>query len=626
MSSYTELSQQAHGFSCLSELLRFWAEKAPLALALEAPGGMPLSYGYLHDRVCKHATAFGEAGIGRGDRVAIVLPNGLEMAVIFLAVAGIATAAPLNPAYSQSEFEFYLSDLEAKGIVLGEGLETAARAAAEKLGIPVIDPYVKGEAGAGAFEFSGPFPASLLSSFGGPDDVALVLHTSGTTARPKLVPLSHRNLCVSADNVRVGLGLTEKDLCLNVMPLFHIHGLVAALLASLTAGARCVATPGFLATHFFDWLRQFRPTWYTAVPTMHQAILARLESYPPAEALPKLRFIRSSSAPLPPQVMQALERAFAAPVIEAYGMTEAAHQMASNPLPPGERKAGSVGIAAGPEIAVMDGEGNLLPKGCRGEVVIRGPNVTCGYVKNPEANDNAFTGGWFRTGDEGYLDEDGYLFLTGRLKEMINRGGEKISPREVEEVLLDHPAVVQAVAFALPDVALGEDVGAAVVLRDPEVSEAQLRKYAATRLITFKVPRHIIVVDEIPKGPTGKPQRIGLSAKLGIDGTSTQRSISEPSTAPRNEVEEALLHLWRDVLRIGPMGVYERFLDLGGDSVLAAQLVARIRQQLQIDVTLIDLLDRPTIAEQALLVEELLMKELEQLSDEDARRLADVSA
>jgi len=212
-----------------------------------------------------------------------------------------------------------------------------------------------------------------------------------------------------------------------------------------------------------------------------------------------------------------MEETFNAPVIESYGMTEAAHQMASNPLPPKERKAGSVGIAAGPEISIMDEAGALLPSGAIGEVVIRGQNVTSGYQNNPEANASAFTNSWFRTGDQGTIDEKGYLRLTGRLKEIINRGGEKISPREVDEILLDHPAVAQAVTFAMPHEKLGEEVAAALVLKEGETStEKEIREFAGQRLADFKVPRRVIFLDEIPKGPTGKLQRIGLAEKLGI--------------------------------------------------------------------------------------------------------------
>jgi acyl-CoA synthetase (AMP-forming)/AMP-acid ligase II len=276
-------------------------------------------------------------------------------------------------------------------------------------------------------------------------------------------------------------------------------------------------TPGFNALRFFAWLEEAAPTWYSAVPTMHQAILARAERNREIIERRRLRLIRSSSASLPPPVMAQLETTFGCPVIESYGMTEASHQMTSNPLPPKARKAGTVGIAAGPEVAVLDADGHVLPPGLTGEVAIRGPNVTAGYVNNPGANEAAFTNGWFCTGDQGVFDADGYLTITGRLKELINRGGEKISPREVDDVLLDHPAVAQAVTFALPHDKLGEEVAAAIVLRDGvTANERELRDFVAGRLAEFKVPRRIVFLAEIPKGPTGKLQRIGLAAKLGL--------------------------------------------------------------------------------------------------------------
>jgi acyl-CoA synthetase (AMP-forming)/AMP-acid ligase II len=348
-------------------------------------------------------------------------------------------------------------------------------------------------------------------------DTALVLHTSGTTSRPKIVPLLQRNVLATARHITETLALTPDDVCLNIMPLFHIHGLMAATLSSLAAGAQVCCTPGFNALKFFAWLDEVKPTWTTAVPTMHQAILSRAGRNQEILARSRLRFIRSSSASLPPQVMAELEKTFRAPVLESYGMTEAAHQMAANPLPPRPRKPGSVGIAAGPEIAIMDEKGNILPKGEIGEIVIRGPNVTSGYEANAEANAKAFTNGWFRTGDQGLLDEEGYLRLTGRLKELINRGGEKISPLEVDEVLMDHPAVQQVVTFAIPHDKLGEEVGAAVVLREGKTAtDRELRDFAATRLADFKVPKKIVLVAEIPNGATGKLARIGLAAKLGL--------------------------------------------------------------------------------------------------------------
>ncbi len=347
--------------------------------------------------------------------------------------------------------------------------------------------------------------------------MALVLHTSGTTARPKIVPLTNGNLAASARHVGESLALGPNDVCLNIMPLFHIHGLVAAVMSSLRAGAGVCCTPGFNAFKFGEWLEEVRPTWYTAVPTMHQAILMRMRAHPERARTAGLRLIRSSSASLPPQVMQELEDVFGSPVVEAYGMTEAAHQMASNPLPPRARKPGAVGLAAGPEVAVMADDGAILPQGSVGEVVIRGPNVTPGYAGNPDANARAFTDGWFRTGDQGRIDEEGYLFLTGRLKEQINRGGEKISPLEVDVVLLDHPSVAQVVTFGVPHAKLGEEVGAVVVLHPGQAAtEQEIRDFCAARLAAYKVPRHVLLRDDIPKGATGKVQRIGLAAKLGL--------------------------------------------------------------------------------------------------------------
>jgi acyl-CoA synthetase (AMP-forming)/AMP-acid ligase II len=301
------------------------------------------------------------------------------------------------------------------------------------------------------------------------------------------------------------------------MPLFHIHGLIAAVLSSVGAGGSTVCTPGFNALKFFAWLEEAKPSWYTAVPTMHQAILTRAERNKETIARAGLRFIRSSSASLPPQVMQELEAVFGAPVIESYGMTEAAHQMTSNPLPPRPRKPGSVGIAAGPEVRIMDEEGNLLGSGALGEVVIRGPNVTKGYEANPDANLKGFANGWFRTGDQGTIDAEGYLRITGRLKELINRGGEKVSPLEVDEIVMDHPAVAQVVTFAMPHDKLGEEVAAAIVLREGQTAtEREIRDFAAKRLADFKVPRKVVFLPEIPKGATGKLQRIGLAEKLGL--------------------------------------------------------------------------------------------------------------
>lgn len=421
------------------------------APAIGAPERPVLTHGGLKAQMRSTAETLNRLGLGRNDRIAIILPNGPEMASAFVSVAASATTAPLNPAYRAEELDFYLSDIGAKAILVGKAEAGPSISVAEKLGIAVLRLSFDAAEPAGSFAIDGPAvgPAKA-TGVAGDGDIALLLHTSGTTSRPKLVPLSHANLVASARNVASVLALTPGDRCLNIMPLFHIHGLIAAVTASLSVGASVFCTPGFSALKFFAWLAEARPSWYTAAPTMHQAILARAPRNADAVAASRLRFIRSSSASLPAQVMAELEATFRCPVIESYGMTEATHQMTSNPLPPAVRKPGSVGLAAGPEVAIMATDGNLLAAATEGEIVIRGPNVTAGYEKNPEANATAFAFGWFHTGDQGIMDGDGYVRVTGRLKEIINRGGEKISPLEVDEVLMDHPAIAQVVTFAMP--------------------------------------------------------------------------------------------------------------------------------------------------------------------------------
>jgi acyl-CoA synthetase (AMP-forming)/AMP-acid ligase II len=495
-------------------LLNTGADDAP---AIGGEGRPDLTHGALRAFADETVARLNQLGIGRGDRVGIVLPNGPEMATAFLSIACGATTAPLNPAYRGEEFDFYLSDLNAKALVVQDGIDSPAIAVAEARGVPIIRLTPRTDDAAGLFDLDGSEGKAASPGAAEADDVALILHTSGTTSRPKIVPLSQTNLAASGRNIGEALALQPGDRCVNIMPLFHIHGLIAAVMSSVAAGGSTWCSPGFNALRFFNWVETAKPTWYTAVPTMHQAILTRAGRNAEIMAANPLRLIRSSSSSLPPQVMAELETTFDCPVIESYGMTEATHQMASNPLPPAARKPGSVGIAAGPEVGIMDLDGNLLERGATGEIVIRGANVTAGYENNPKANAEGFTNGWFRTGDQGILDPEGYLAITGRLKEIINRGGEKISPREVDEVLMDHPAVAQAVTFAMPHPKLGEDVACAIVLREGQTTdEKTVRAFAATRLADFKVPRKVLVLEEIPKGATGKLQRIGLAEKLGL--------------------------------------------------------------------------------------------------------------
>jgi acyl-CoA synthetase (AMP-forming)/AMP-acid ligase II/acyl carrier protein len=594
----------------LYRLILDQSKRSPEAPAIQSADNAVITYRQLSDHLHSTALQLNRMGFQSGERLAVVLPNGPEMATAFLAISSVCICAPLNPAYPVAEFQFSLSDLHVKALVALPGDDHPACTAAAALGIPVLhlrtDPQLPG-----IFELSGdlPFDNGITEpTLSGLDDLALVLHTSGTTSRPKIVPLTHCNIFFSVKNIAETYLLTPADRCLNMMPLFHIHGLMGALAASLASGASIVCTPGYLPDQVLGWLSELEPTWYTAVPTIHQSILEQVRLQPDIAKQAHLRFIRSCSSSLAPQLAQDLETTFEAPVLEAYGMTEATHQMASNPLPPNSRKFGSVGPATGTtRISIMDEDGKSLPTKSIGEICIRGENVISGYENNPAANAASFTGGWLRTGDLGFLDEDGYLFIQGRSKEIINRGGEKISPREIDEALLRHPAVRQAVAFAVPHPFLGEDVGVAIILREGHTASVQeLRQYVATNLADYKVPRKIVFLKEIPKGPTGKIQRIGLAEKLNSELEEFRLRESIGTTSPRTPVEAELLYIWQMVLDIKIIGIQDDFLSLGGDSIKAARILMFVEDYFGVDLSLRDIFIAPTIALMADMIQERL--------------------
>jgi acyl-CoA synthetase (AMP-forming)/AMP-acid ligase II len=458
--------------------------------ALVIPDGPTFTYAQLRSAVEDAAGRLAGLGVRRGDRVALAFPNGPEAIVLFLAAALAGTACPLNPAYTEDEFAFYLEDTDARLLLVPPGGMPAARSAMGDRG-PVIDAAIDAS---GALAMAGARAAT--PSPPGSDEVALVLHTSGTTSRPKRVPLRHRNLLASTANIVATYDLTAEDVSMCIMPLFHVHGLMASTLATFASGGTVVAPARFTPLGFWPVARAARPTWYSASPTFHHLILMRAAPGGPPAGAERLRFVRSCSSTLAAALMSELEARLGAPVLDAYGMTEAAHQMASNPLPPAPRKPGSVGRGTGVEIRIL----------ADGEVGVRGPNVIDGYEGNPEANATAFADGWFRTGDSGRLDADGYLELVGRIKELINRGGEKIAPGEIDAALEAHPKVKEAVAFGVPHPAWGEEVAVAVVLNEP-VSEKELTAWCRERLAEFKVPRRIHIVQEIPRTATGKVQR-----------------------------------------------------------------------------------------------------------------------
>jgi acyl-CoA synthetase (AMP-forming)/AMP-acid ligase II len=489
------------------------AEGQPSAPAVVAPAsGAVVSYNDLAAQIEGLAVVLRGAGLAPGDCVATVLPNGLEALILFLAITRARLiAAPLNSAYKVDELTFLLEDAQARAVI-ADPANTAVRDASAKLGLSLWPATARAD---GTVEV-GSFNPRGRSAPDHPraEDVALFLHTSGTTSRPKGVPLTHANVMCSVQRIARHYALTPEDRSLIVMPLFHVHGLIGAALSTLASGGAVIVPPRFSASEFWRLAGEHRATWYSAVPTIHQVLLARADS----DGAPRggLRFIRSCSAALAPATLEQLERRFGAPVLEAYGMTEAAHQVASNPLPPSAHKAGTVGCGTA-EVAIVNEAGRHLAANTPGEVVVRGPNVMQGYRNNPQANEAAFFDGWFRTGDQGTLDDEGYLRLIGRIKELINRGGEKISPAEIDAVLLEHPAVAEAAAFAIPDSKYGEEVSAAVVLK-ADAGEKELKEHCHRELADFKVPKTIHIVAALPKGATGKIQRRALTAMYAPAG------------------------------------------------------------------------------------------------------------
>jgi acyl-CoA synthetase (AMP-forming)/AMP-acid ligase II/acyl carrier protein/NRPS condensation-like uncharacterized protein len=595
-------SARGRSFSCLQELLSNYGRRAPDRHAILAPGRLPMTYGALWMQANDVVRGLRSIGVGRTDRVAVVLPDGPEAAVAMITVAAGAVCVPLNPGFTDDEYRRYFAELHLAALLTRADLNSASRRVARILGIPVIDLSMRPNEGAGAFSIVGPAPKRVVDDeFASSADDAFILLTSGTTSRPKTVPLTHASVCLSAYNVCAALALGSRDRLLSVLPLFHGHGLISGLLAALAAGSSVVCTPGFDATAFFTWLKEFRPTWYTAVPAIHRALLSAADPHRQTGQRSSLRLVRSASTSLSPEVLGELEALFGVPVIDTYGMTEAATQIAANPLQ--RRKPGSVGQPAGAEIAILDSNGRRLPSGKRGEIALRGPTITRGYDNDAAATVSAFRDGWFRTGDLGYLDADGYLFIVGRIKEVIHKGGQKVVPAEVEGALLGHPDVIEAAVFPVPHGRLGADVAAAVVLRqDAKASAQTLRDFARERLAGFKVPGLIRIVPEIPKGAGGKIKR----GELALAFSKTQPTAEERGgkmVSPRSELERQLAGIWSDLLDIGQIGVDQDVFALGVDSLAMMQMILRVKERFGVEFSFKDIFEAPTVSALALRLE-----------------------
>ena len=591
------------GLSLHSWLWANGIEAADRESALLDSDGRITTRAQLHSQIHALANALSARGVQRSDRLALVMAPGPAMATALLAAMAVAGVAPLVPS---SPLTIVLDDLRRLGVthvLVDEHPPAPVLGAAGQLGLPVLTLSSLAEAD----------DINSILAEPQPGDLALLLQTSGTTSRPKVVPLSHANLLASARSVAEVLALGPGDRILAAMPMFHIHGIVATLLAPLVSGGSVICCRSNAPHALLAAMESLKPTWFSAGPTLHQGLLAELDRThqpPPAH---QLRFLRSSSSPLPPPVLERLEAVFGVPVIEAYGMTEA-YQICSNRLPGSGsgRQPGSVGAAAGPEVVVLGADRRPLPAGESGEVAIRGVNVTAGY----EAADQsgwvmAATGeSWFLTGDEGWLDGQGRLTLTGRLKEMINRGGEKVIPRRVDEALLQHPAVEQALAFAVPHPTLGEDLAAAVVLRSgAEAEEQELRGHVFSRLAPHEVPSRILLLETLPKGATGKLQRIGLAEKLG--------DILYPADEPvSGELEELVAHTFAAVLQQLLPGRNANFFLLGGDSLSGQRVVNGLEQQLALALSPVLLFTYPTVRSLAEQLDQRLDEALQALGAE----------
>jgi acyl-CoA synthetase (AMP-forming)/AMP-acid ligase II/thioesterase domain-containing protein/acyl carrier protein len=592
----------------IADVIRGHARRAPEAPAFVAEGLRPLTYGELVRQMDNVQHKLNAIGFGRDDRIAIVAPNGPALGTLVAGIWSCAAAVPMNPALSVGEFAIYLRDLKVQAVAVRSGWKTPAREAAMQVGLPLIEVECLDGDVAGLIDILPGSGTGAAAARSGPtqlDDVAMVLLTSGTTSHSKTVPATQRQLSIKFGRMAGAFDLTTTDRCLNLMPLFHGHGLHTALGTTLYSGGSMVTLAEFSVEAFFRLLATMEPTWYTGSYTFHHTICAVARDHLPEIEKSNLRFIRTASGHLESKIADQLEAIFRKPVIEGYSCTEAG-RICTNPLPPRKRKRGTVGLPIAAKVAIVGPDWQFLPTGERGEVVVDTSDIFTGYENDPVANSLAFHDGWFRTGDEGFFDNEGYLTLSGRIKDIINRGGEKITPSEVDDALHKHPDIAAAVTFPVPHATLGQDVAAAVVpVKGAVLSDEIVARYLRGKLAPFKVPRRILIVNEIPKGPTGKFSRRMMAEAFGLtEATPTPTPVSVEDR-PATVLEAKLQRIWAEVLGLEAVGLNDDFFVLGGDSLQAVELFLRIEKEIGRRLPRSVLFEAGTVAKMAVRIEEV---------------------
>lgn len=550
--------------------IRDHARERPHAPAILSSGGEVLTYEMLQRQIEAIAASLADAGITAGTRVAIVMPDGPELAVAIVAVACAATAVPLNPSLTAAEFEGLFVAQKLEALILADWAESAAEAVATRRGMCIMAAARK-PGGLQITQRTPPLATPAKARAVTPDDTAFILRTSGTTARPKLVPITHRNLVAMAERMQKWFALVPTDRVLCILPLYYAQGLKMSLFVPLILGSSLACPSRSVQPDVLAWLDELQATWVTAGPTLLRSLLERARAIGKGNLRHHLRVLISASAPIPDGVRDALADSFGVPVLNSFGLSEAG-LVAANEFAPERRKLGTVGRPWPGELAILTAEQGLAGPDTLGEIVLRGPGVTPGYIDDPEMNRAAFVDGWFHTGDLGRIDADGFLTIVGRIKEMINRGGEKIAPAEIDQALLRHPAVSEATSFAVPHPRLGEDIAAAVMLRPGQtVTPLELRRFLKPLLVPFKIPRRIHILTTIPKGDTGKVRRQDLPALIPAPAK------TGPSFRP-SSLESEIAEIWRRLLGCTEIDRDDEFFELGGDSLLATQMILEVER------------------------------------------------